>query len=176
MRHGLTREELEGEAMLQLNAGADTTAATIRGTLLYVLATPRVYQRLKAEIATAIEQKRVSSPIKYAEALQLPYLQAVIWEGYRIRCPVPYGHYKTVPPGGDTIKGLFGARWHRHRPQHARSHPPPGHLRSRRRRLPARALPRGATRPRRPRWTAPSTSPLGVAAGSALVRLSLSWR
>jgi len=107
MRHGLTREELESEAMLQINAGADTTASTIRGTLMSIVTTPRVYQRLKAEIATAIEEKAVSSPIKHSEALKLPYLQAVIWEGYRLRPPVPYGHYKLVPPGGDTLNGLF---------------------------------------------------------------------
>jgi cytochrome P450 len=58
-------------------------------------------------IKEAIEQGRVSSPITLQEALKLPYLQAVIWEGFRMKTPVTWGHYKVVPPGGDTINGLF---------------------------------------------------------------------
>jgi len=107
IRHGLAKENIEEETMLQVASGTDTTASAIRGIMLYVMATPRVYKRLKAEIAQAIEQKQVSSPITYTEALKLPYLQAVIWEGYRTKPSVAYGFYKLVPPGGETINGLF---------------------------------------------------------------------
>ena len=34
-------------------------------------------------------------------------IQAVIWEGFRMRPAVTYGHYKVVPPGGDTIAGMW---------------------------------------------------------------------
>ncbi|KAH8878956.1 cytochrome P450 [Thozetella sp. PMI_491] len=107
IRRGLSREELEGESMLQLLAGSDASAAAIRGTMLHILATPRVYGRLKAEIKSTAEQTGGSSIITYSQALNQPYLQAVIWEGYRIKCPVNYGHYKIVPPEGDTILGHF---------------------------------------------------------------------
>ncbi len=93
--------------MLQLIAGSDTTAVSIRGTMLYILATPRVYSRLKAEIEQAVKRNEVSSPITNAQALGLPYLQAVIWEGYRIKCPGIAGNYKIVPPEGDTISGFY---------------------------------------------------------------------
>ena len=33
--------------------------------------------------------------------------QAVIWEGFRLRTPFTYGHYKLVPPEGDIINGIF---------------------------------------------------------------------
>lgn len=31
----------------------------------------------------------------------------MIWEGFRMRPAVTYGHYKVVPPGGDTIAGIW---------------------------------------------------------------------
>lgn len=92
--------------MVQIIAGSDTSSAVIRGTMLHIMTTPHVYARLKTEIRLAVEAG-ISSPITYAEALKIPYLQAVISEGYRIRCPVLYGHYKSVPPQGDTICGYF---------------------------------------------------------------------
>ncbi|KAH8891802.1 cytochrome P450 [Thozetella sp. PMI_491] len=107
IRHGMTQPELEAESLLQLIAGSDTTSSAIRGTMLCILSAPQVYSQLKAEIKQAVEKNAVSYPIKYTEALELPYLQAVIWEGYRKRCPVVYGHFKVVPPGGDTINGYF---------------------------------------------------------------------
>src|SRR4051794_5597149 len=32
--------------------------------------------------------------------------QAVIWEAFRAVPPFTHGHYKLVPPGGDTISGF----------------------------------------------------------------------
>ncbi|KAI1846105.1 hypothetical protein JX266_007914 [Neoarthrinium moseri] len=107
MRHGATREECVSETMLTLIAGSDTTATAIRSTMLYLISTPRVYNRLKAEIQEAASDNRVSSPIGVDEAKRLPYLQAVILEGFRMRPPVVYGQYKAAPPGGETINGVF---------------------------------------------------------------------
>ncbi|KAF7169919.1 hypothetical protein CNMCM5623_002470 [Aspergillus felis] len=107
IRRGLTKEQLEGEAVLQLVGGSDTTATAMRGVILHLATSPSAYNQLKAEIKEAISQGRASSPITLQEALKLPYLQAVIWEGFRMRTPVTWGHYKVVPPEGDTINGLF---------------------------------------------------------------------
>ena len=63
------------EALFMLIAGSDTTASAIRVTMLYVMSTPRVYQKLKDEIRTAIREGRASSPITAAESRELPYLQ-----------------------------------------------------------------------------------------------------
>lgn len=56
-------------------AGSDTTAAVIRITMLHILGNPRIYQRLKQEITTAVNTGRISTPISNAQAKQLPYLQ-----------------------------------------------------------------------------------------------------
>ncbi|KAI1657302.1 cytochrome P450 monooxygenase [Daldinia decipiens] len=107
IRHGMTEEECKSEAMLQILAGADTSAVAIRTTLMYLVATPRVYSRLKTIIKQCVERNEVSTPITYEEAQKLPYLKAIILEGIRMRSPSTYGHYKKAPPEGDVINGIF---------------------------------------------------------------------
>ncbi|KAI4865910.1 cytochrome P450 [Hypoxylon rubiginosum] len=107
IRHGLTQTECEVETLFMFVAGSDTTAAAIKITVLYILAVPRVYQRLKDEIAAAVHEGRVSKKITNAEAKELPYLQAVVNEGLRIRPITTNMLSKEVPKGGDTIDGKF---------------------------------------------------------------------
>jgi cytochrome P450 len=85
--HGLSREEAEGETVVQIIAGSDTSATAIRSTLLFIMTNPLVYRRLQAEIDDGIKEGRISSPITDAEARNLPYLQAVIREGLRMWPP-----------------------------------------------------------------------------------------
>ncbi|PKS13186.1 hypothetical protein jhhlp_000531 [Lomentospora prolificans] len=107
MRHGLNREEASGEALLQVVAGNDTSATAIRMVMLYLMTNPSAYIRLQSEIDGAIELQKISSPIKNVEARELPFLQAVIKEGLRVLPPAGGAFYKTVPPEGDVIAGLF---------------------------------------------------------------------
>ncbi|KAH8900578.1 cytochrome P450 [Thozetella sp. PMI_491] len=107
MRHGLTLDEAQGESFLTLLAGSDTSGTAMRTAMRYIVSKPAVYRRLKAEIKAADEDGRASIPVTAEEAKALPYLQAVILESIRIRPPAIYGHFKTVPPGGDTVKGVF---------------------------------------------------------------------
>ncbi|KAJ8122629.1 hypothetical protein ONZ43_g1221 [Nemania bipapillata] len=106
-RNGLSEIDCQTEALFMFIAGSETTASVMRITLLYLIATPTAYQKLKAEIKTALESGRVSNPITAAEAKQLPYLQAVLYEGIRAR-PTATGTFsREVPPEGDTIHGHF---------------------------------------------------------------------
>ena len=107
IRHGLNQNEASGEALLQVVAGSDTSASTIRAVILNILTNPTVYRKLQAEIDAGIAAGTISSPIKEVEARQLPYLQAVIKEGLRILPPAAGAFFKTVPPGGDIIHGKF---------------------------------------------------------------------
>jgi cytochrome P450 len=76
--------------------------------MLHVMTSPLVYARLQAEIDEAARAGKISSPvIQEAEARQLPYLQAVILEGLRINPPSGGLLPKVVPPGGDTVNGMF---------------------------------------------------------------------
>ncbi|OBS27854.1 hypothetical protein FPOA_01796 [Fusarium poae] len=105
--HGLSESDAQSEGLFVFVAGSDTTAAALRVTLFYIMSSPRVYRKLKEEIRKAIHEGRASSPITVAQARELPYLQAVIYEGLRMR-PVTTGqHAREVPAGGDTINGHF---------------------------------------------------------------------
>lgn len=89
-------------------AGTDSIATTMRVTLLHVVTNPAVYQRLRAELDEASASGQIGdkdSIIKYAEAKQLPYLQAVIREGMRIFPGASSLFPKEVPYGGDVISG-----------------------------------------------------------------------
>ncbi|KAH6845850.1 cytochrome P450 [Chaetomium sp. MPI-CAGE-AT-0009] len=107
IRHGLNEDEAAAETLVQIVAGSDTSASTIRAVTLYILSNPPVYKRLQAEIDEAIAMAKISSPVKDAEGRQLPYLQAVIKEGLRMMPPVGGGMFKQVPPEGDIIDGKF---------------------------------------------------------------------
>ncbi|CAI4217773.1 unnamed protein product [Parascedosporium putredinis] len=94
IRHGLTQEEASGEALLQVMAGSDTSATTIRMVLLYLLTTPRAYRRLQKEIDDGIASGKISTPIKNSEGKELPYLQAVVKETLRLN-PRRLGHFSS---------------------------------------------------------------------------------
>ncbi|KAK8050652.1 Fumagillin dodecapentaenoate synthase [Apiospora phragmitis] len=107
MAHGLTQKECETEGLFMVIAGSDTTASVVRSTMLHLMASPRVYNKLKREIRKAVEEGRASSPITLEEANGISYLQAVIYEGLRIRAPAPGLYPKSVPAGGDWLHGKF---------------------------------------------------------------------
>lgn len=108
IKHGLTQLEAESESLLQILAGSDSTATTIRATFLYILTNPPVYAKLRAEIDEAIATGSVSFPvITNQEALQLPYLQACIKEGLRLWQPLNGIQTKVAPPEGVTINGVI---------------------------------------------------------------------
>jgi hypothetical protein len=70
--------------------------------MLFLASTPYVYNKLKVEIKTG----PISNPVRHAEAQKLPYLQAVLHEGFRIMPRTLTGFPKRVPPEGDTICGM----------------------------------------------------------------------
>lgn len=116
MRHGLSGDELRSEALEQIIAGSDTTAAAMRGTLLHIITNPRVYRRLQREIDDAVVRGdaptsilststtgRDAGLITAAQAAKLPYLQAVIRESIRVLTPVSNIFARDVPKEGDTV-------------------------------------------------------------------------
>ncbi|KAJ9615092.1 hypothetical protein H2200_001166 [Cladophialophora chaetospira] len=111
IRHGLTQAEAQQESLLNLTAGSDTSATSMRATLLNIMTNPRVYRTLMAEIDDAIANGRIPSGptdiITEAQAKELPYLQACIKEGLRWYPAVTGELSKEVPPQGDTICGYF---------------------------------------------------------------------
>jgi cytochrome P450 len=103
LRHGLSRDDLFTESILQILAGSDTTATAIRCTMLYIISNPRVYAKLQAEVDGYVASGGVMKIVSDVEAKKLRYLMAVIYEGLRIHPPVTDEVPKVVPKGGDTI-------------------------------------------------------------------------
>ncbi|KAK3312760.1 pisatin demethylase [Apodospora peruviana] len=104
VNHGLTRDEAESETVLQVVAGSDTTAGAIRHTMLYILTNPRVMESMRREI----DSHKLSWPVVTdAEARDMPYLQAVIREGLRMKPPITGVMLKDSPEQGDTWKGVY---------------------------------------------------------------------
>jgi len=105
---GLSPKELEGAVSIQLLAGSDTTATSLRATLLHLITNPRVLRRLRLEIDEAVASGKVSRPvIQSHESKQLPYLQACIREGMRIHVPTAPMLSKVAGQQGATIQGKF---------------------------------------------------------------------
>jgi cytochrome P450 len=102
-RHGLTKDELLSEAVLQILAGSDTTATAIRTTMLYLIAHPRVYTKLQTEIDKTVASGAAQGIVQDDTLRNLPYLQSVVREGLRIHPPVTDVVPKKVPVGGDTV-------------------------------------------------------------------------
>ena len=68
IRNGsLTQQVIEGEANLQILAGAETTATALGATLVYLATTPHAYLQLKKEILEAISSGQVAAarPVTY---------------------------------------------------------------------------------------------------------------
>lgn len=77
--------------------------------MLYIASNPRIHWRLQEEVDTAVQQGKVPKDgvIPDSAARQLPYLQAVIWEGLRKTPPLFGLKSKMAPPEGETINGIF---------------------------------------------------------------------
>lgn len=117
---GLTEKDVMIESVLQILAGADTTATAIRSILLHTMTNPHSYRTLQKEVDTALKDGRVTGEgvIKDSEAKELVYLQAVIKEGLRIWPPVTGS--MSLPPNNccfyfmraSGLKAVEGAETH----------------------------------------------------------------
>jgi len=121
VNHGLIQQECEVESLLQILAGADSTATALRTTFLYILTSPPTYSKLRGEMSLAIEAGKVNHPtISNSQAQDLPYLQACIKEGLRMFMPLqglagrvsPYPDSATIdrvfiPPGTEVGMSTF---------------------------------------------------------------------
>ncbi|WDK13402.1 benzoate 4-monooxygenase cytochrome P450 [Colletotrichum graminicola] len=82
-----------GYLLLNLLAGADTTATTMRALFYHCLKNPRIWERLESEIVANIPG---DEPAPHAAARALPYLEAVCRE--TLRSVVPAGSLVGMNP------------------------------------------------------------------------------
>ena len=122
--HGMSQEDCADESLFQMFAvpglgrmgsplltvcslaGSDTTSTVLRTGFLCIIANPRVYARLQAEVC-AVDDVPLSSIISLARAVKLPYLQACITEALRFNPPAVGLNPRRVGPEGDTHNGVY---------------------------------------------------------------------
>ncbi|KAI9875185.1 MAG: hypothetical protein M1830_008778 [Pleopsidium flavum] len=95
--------EIYAVATATIGAGADTISATLQAFWYNLLRNPQHLSRLRAEIDSANTQGKLSKVVSYAEAQELPFLQACIKETFRYHPAVAFGLTRVVPKEGVTI-------------------------------------------------------------------------
>ncbi|KAI1095697.1 benzoate 4-monooxygenase cytochrome P450 [Rostrohypoxylon terebratum] len=97
--------ELTAALYINIMAGNDVLAVTLRAILYYVARAPRVEHKLVAELSTKTAKYPLSEMIPYSALADLPYLDAVIHESLRIHGNIGLICERVVPAGGVTIDG-----------------------------------------------------------------------
>ncbi|KAF4972884.1 hypothetical protein FSARC_655 [Fusarium sarcochroum] len=92
---------ITGYLQVNMLAGADTTAITLRAIFNYLLQNPHILRKLETEILEAGFDK--TEIISYSSARTLPYLDAVIRESMRMHLGVGMLLERYVPDSGLTL-------------------------------------------------------------------------
>ena len=87
--------------MINLLAGADTTAITLRSVFYYTLRNHAVWTRLRQELDAIVKDK--TRPVSWRDARSSPYLEAVMREAIRMLPGVTMNLERYVPGGGLVI-------------------------------------------------------------------------
>jgi cytochrome P450 len=97
----VTDNQVFSYTVSNMNAGSDTTAISLRAILYYTLKSPRVMAKLYEELTTAYQECRISLPVSWKQSQEeLPYLDAVIKEAFRLHPAVGLLLERIVPTGG----------------------------------------------------------------------------
>ncbi|KAM0326320.1 hypothetical protein ACHAQA_006920 [Verticillium albo-atrum] len=86
-----------GYLLLNLIAGSDTTAITMRALFYYCLKNQRIWRKLVSEVRASVPS---AQPCPHATARALPYLEAVVRETLRYHPAVSMTMERIVPDGG----------------------------------------------------------------------------
>jgi cytochrome P450 len=101
----LTKMDIFTMCQSNIGAGSDTTAISLSAIVYNLLKHPETYRRLKEEIDEAAAQGKISNPISFKEAQELPFLQAVIKEALRLHSATGLPLARVVPEGGAMLAG-----------------------------------------------------------------------
>lgn len=85
-----------GYMLINMLAGADTTAITLRAIFYYLLRSPKDYKKLVAELDAA----QLIEPIAYRSTENLPYFNAVVKEAMRLHPGIGVLLERVVPESG----------------------------------------------------------------------------
>lgn len=96
--------EIQSAASNAIAAGADTVACGLQTFVYHMIRRPGLWERARLEIEDRLTTSWGSSRvISYADAQNMPFLQACIKESLRIFSPAPMGLPRVAGKGGITI-------------------------------------------------------------------------
>lgn len=101
----MTKMDIFNICQTNIAAGSDTTAISLSAIFYYLMKNPQSYKKLQGDLKAAAKEGRISKPITFKEAQEVPYLQTVIKESLRLHSAVGLGLQRVVPPGGTTLVG-----------------------------------------------------------------------
>ncbi|KAI1342698.1 benzoate 4-monooxygenase cytochrome P450 [Xylariaceae sp. FL0016] len=99
--------ELTAAIFINLTAGHDVLAITLRAIWYYLARNERVLNKLREEIKLACSDLSPGSQLPFSEASKLPYLNAVIQETLRVHPNTGTIIERKAPPSGVTIDGYY---------------------------------------------------------------------
>lgn len=88
-------------------AGSDTTSISLTTIFYYLHKNPATLKKLLNEIEDAFNTGALTYPVRFNDAIKLPYLHAVVREAFRIHGSLGTGLPRIVPAGGVTICGRY---------------------------------------------------------------------
>lgn len=103
----MSDDDVLSMATSNIFAGSDTTAISLRAIIYYLLKNPERMARLMEEMENRRGEGRLSDPVKLSEAMDMPYLQACMYEALRLHPAVGMSLPRVVPKGGITVDGRF---------------------------------------------------------------------
>lgn len=100
---GMPREKIYNNMSSLIGAGSDTTASLLSGVVWFLLSNPHSLEQANEEVREIFKRSR---DIKLRDVIaDLPYLQAVIDETFRLYPPALVGQPRVAPEGGATGSG-----------------------------------------------------------------------
>ncbi|ETI27561.1 hypothetical protein G647_00010 [Cladophialophora carrionii CBS 160.54] len=108
----LTDAQILSNLFMNINAGSDTIASTLRAIFYHLLKNPVSLSQLQEELDSAVAEGRISSPSPTWNESQsnLPYLCAVIKEGLRMNPALSLPLERVVPREGLSLQHADGTR------------------------------------------------------------------
>lgn len=92
-------------------AGSETTAISLAAVFYYLLRNPTAYKKLQDELDTALQEGKIGTSksgfVTWSESQNLPYLDAVVKESFRLHPAAGLPLERVTPPEGIEIAGRF---------------------------------------------------------------------
>ncbi|KAI9736993.1 MAG: hypothetical protein M1834_000582 [Cirrosporium novae-zelandiae] len=100
----MSLEHIEGNSIILVIAGSETTATLMSGATYLLLKNPRTMTKLVEEVRSTFQR---DEDITIESASRLRYMHGCIEEAFRIYPPVPVGLGRVVPKGGYVVDGKW---------------------------------------------------------------------